>query len=174
MSVPLKGEIVANGPKLAAPLNETQMLMRVFRRVAPAMIHGQANYFILIHFSLMKHFNIIHDRKLHVPSWHAESATYTTFPPPDLHPSLDTKRCYKEIPVSTNQSIRKSCFSSRCWRRRRRRSGGERDYFTLSKIGVTGNALSGKGAYLIDFSEYRRIMDEPDCVSPYGNVFETE
>jgi hypothetical protein len=50
--------------------------------------------------------------------------------------------------------------------------GGRGDNFILRKIGVTSNALSGKGAYLIDFSECRRIMDGPDCVSPHGSVSE--
>ena len=68
-----------------------------------------------------------------------------------------------ETPVSTNQSTRKSCFSSsRFWGRSRG------DNFILRKIGVTSNALSGKRAYLIDFSDCRRIMDGPDCVSPRG------
>ena len=44
------------------------------------------------------------------------------------------------------------------------------DNFILRKIGVTSNALSGKRAYLIDFSECGRIMDGPDCVSPRGRI----
>jgi hypothetical protein len=48
---------------------------------------------------------------------------------------------------------------------------GGGDNFILRKIGVTSNALSGKGAYLIDFSDCSRIMDGPDCVSPRGDVY---
>jgi hypothetical protein len=111
--------------------------------------------------------NIIHNNKLLMCLPLRYSVLFIPFSHKiyNLHSIQDSVIHVKEIPVSRNQSIRKSCFSSRFG------GGGEGDNFILRKIGVASNALSGKKAYLIDFSDCGRIMDGPDCVSPRGHVY---